>query len=146
MIPTRSNRGFTLLEVLVALAIIGLGMIGIFAQMNQTLIATALIRDKTFAQWVALDRITELRLQGEFPGVGERSDSVEMAGTEWAYTIKVSEVGIENFRRLDVRVAHADKPDRSIITVTGFISQPSSERPAAPGTWVPLDPNAELGQ
>ena len=78
----RRQAGFTLLEVLVALVIVGLGLTAVFGQLNQTLMATGLLRDKTFATWVAVDRITELRVSAEFPDVGERSDSVEMAGVE----------------------------------------------------------------
>ena len=56
------QKGFTLLEVLVALAIIGLGMVAVFSQLNQSLLAASRLRDKTLASWIALDRITELRV------------------------------------------------------------------------------------
>ena len=47
-----TDRGFTLLEVLVALVIVGLGMIAVFGQISQSLTATARLRDKTLATWV----------------------------------------------------------------------------------------------
>jgi general secretion pathway protein I len=77
-------RGFTLLEVLVALVIVGLGMIAVFEQLNQMLTTTARLRDKTFATWIAEDRITELQVNGQYPKTGERSDQIEMARAEWA--------------------------------------------------------------
>ena len=56
--------GFTLLEVLVALVIVGLGLMAVFSQLNQTIMTASMLRDRTLAHWVAVDRITELRLEG----------------------------------------------------------------------------------
>jgi len=146
--------GFTLLEVLVAMAIISLGLIGVFSSLNQMLGATALLRDKTLATWVATDRITEMRVTGEYPDAGERNDTVEMAGTEWAYTIKVSKIPDLEMRRLDVTVSFGDDRGNTIATVIGFLAAPQNA-PAGPGGatddggrqfgqgWAPLDPNAD---
>ncbi len=135
-------RGFTLLEVLVALVIIGLGMMAVFGQLNQSLIAVSTIRDKTFANWVAMNRIAELRLSGEFPKVGEQRDEVEMAGMRWRYRMKVSDVGVDGFRRIDISVSQADDPERELVTLAGFLARPSDATPANAGRWLPGDPNA----
>lgn len=135
------SRGFTLLEVLVALAIVGLGMIAVFSQLNQSLLATERLRQRTLAHWVAVDRITELRVAGEFPEVSERSDDIEMARTEWSYTVKISQTPVENFRRVDVLVSFADSPDNVIAQVTGFVARPPDTETVR-GTLFPL-PNDE---
>ncbi len=129
------NRGFTLVEVLVALAIVGLGMLAVFSQLSQSLFTTGLIRDKTLAHWVATDRLTELRLTEEFPRLGERSDSVEMAGVEWRYTLKFSDVGVPDFRRVDVTVSQAANADRVLAEVIGFIAKPPDSPLPDGGTW-----------
>ena len=135
-------RGFTLLEVLVALVIVGLGLITVFSQLNQTLITASMMRERTLAHWVAMDRIAELRVTGQLPDVGETSDDIEMAGVEWTYVLKFSDVGIENFRRVDVTVSFADTPDRVITELAGFLGEPPEA--AAPPSWSPGDPNAEF--
>lgn len=71
-----SQTGFTLLEVLVAMAILSLGMIAVFSGMNQSLSVTTRLRDKTLASWIATDRITELQISGEYPDAGTRRDQV----------------------------------------------------------------------
>jgi general secretion pathway protein I len=140
--PAHRSGGFTLLEVLVALAIVGLGLVAVFGQLNQTLIAASIMRDRTLAHWVAMNRLAELRLSGELPDVGERSDEVEMGGVEWSYELKFSEVGLENIRRVDVAVSFADSPDRVVTELIGILGQ--SPQQAAPTVWTPLDPNAEF--
>ncbi len=129
------QRGFTLLEVLVAMVIVGLGLMAVFGQMNQSLLATAALRDKTLASWVAVDRISELRINGEFPEVGQRRDEVELAGQRWSYTLKFSDVGVADFRRVDVSVAHGDQPDRVLIEVAGFLARPSAAGSHASGWY-----------
>jgi general secretion pathway protein I len=142
------QTGFTLLEVLVAMAIISLGLIGVFSSLNQMLSATSLLRDKTLATWIATDRITEMRVNGEYPDAGEHDDVIEMAGAEWLYTIKVSKIPDMSMRRLDVTVGFADDPDNTVATVIGFLPQPQATgendavRRFGEG-YEPLDPNAD---
>lgn len=137
---TRSlARGFTLLEVLVALVIVGFGLTAVFNQLSQSLLTAQIIRERTLAHWVAMDRIAELRLSGVLPDVGERTDQIEMAGIEWEYVIEFSNVGVDNFRRVDVRVSYADKPDALVTELAGFLGRPPENPEQAPA-WAPIDP------
>jgi general secretion pathway protein I len=139
------QKGFTLLEVLVALAIIGLGMVAVFSQLNQSLLAASRLRDKTLASWIALDRITELRVRKAFPKVGESSDEIEMANMNWSYTIKTVPL-TDTIRRLDVSVSFADTPGYVLTTVSGFVGQQDtlSTSSAAAG-WPLMDENLSEG-
>lgn len=133
------GRGFTLIEVLVALVIVALGLIAVFGQMSQSATAAGRLRDKTLASWVAMNKITELRLSGEYPGVGTRSDNVEMANQRWHYEIQISETEGNYLRRADVTVAFADEPNRPLATAVGFLAQPSAgQGPGPTGTGWPL--------
>ena len=126
------HRGFTLLEVLVALVIVGLGMMAVFDQLNQMLTATARLRDLTFAHWIAEDRITELQVNGEYPDIGQRSDEIEMARVDWTYTVKISQIPNIDLRRVDVSVSFADAPDNILAEVAGFVTPPQTELSANP--------------
>jgi len=130
------HRGFTLLEVLVALVIVALGLIAAFGQVNQTVMTASRLRDKTLAHWVAMNEMTRLRLQGEFPPVGDRSDEVEMARTTWRYTIKVVKTEMATFRRVDISVSFADRPDTVVTTLSGLLaSQPQAAAAQAHTEW-----------
>ncbi len=137
------DRGFTLLEVLVALAIVALGLTAAFAQLNQTLSAANRLRERSLAHWVAMDRMAELRLEAEFPAIGDRSDEIEMARVNWRYVIKVSQTPVENLRRVDISVTFADQPERAVETLVGFLRRPSTTDAAPVASWVPVDPDRQ---
>jgi general secretion pathway protein I len=113
-------RGFTLMEVLVALLIVSLGMLGVIQAVSQAASSTSYLRDKTIAHWVAMNRITELRLQSQPPPLGESSGSVEMSGREWRWSTVVERTAIDTMSKIDVSVALKEDEDSSLATVSGF--------------------------
>jgi len=117
------SRGFTLLEVMVALIIVAFSLTALTASMNQMIDAANTMRERTFASWIAQNKITEIRLANEMPEVSSTSGDIEYGNTDWEWRAVVSETGIENFRRIDVSVSlYGD--DYIILTVTGFIGEP----------------------
>jgi general secretion pathway protein I len=117
----RRARGFTLIEVLAALVIVALGMLGVIQAVTQTARNGSYLREKTLAHWIAMNVITERRLLATPPEVAETSDDVEFAGQRWRWTMNVTQTEVESLRRMDVAVRHADRPEgEALITVTGF--------------------------
>jgi len=123
----RSDRsrsgGFTLLEVMVALGIAALSLTAVTAAMSQMVDAANSMKERTYASWIAQNKIAELRLSNIVPDVSEDSGEVEYAGLEWTWSSTISETGVENLYRVDVAVSFADS-DEVIRTVTGFIGEP----------------------
>jgi general secretion pathway protein I len=115
------TRGFTLIEVLAALLIVALGMLGVIQAVTQTARNGTYLREKTLAHWVAMNVITERRLMPDPPAVAESSDEVEFAGQRWRWSMTVTQTAVESLRRMDVDVRPADKPESEpLTTVTGF--------------------------
>lgn len=135
--PRKVCKGFTLLEALVALAIVALGMTAVQTQLNRYVVTAAVTEEKTLASWVAANKLTELSVAPAWPELGRSDDEVELAQREWRMVIEVSETQVENLRRVDVRVYRADDPDRLIHTLSGLL-----EPPAPPGympvRWLPI--------
>lgn len=121
------TAGFTLVEVLVAVAIVALGLSGILLTINGMAASSTYLRDKTLANWVAQNHITELRLANNWPDVGDSTDDAEMAGQRWRIATEVVATPVEKLRRLNVSVAYAETPDEPLVTVAAFVG----EAPAA---------------
>ena len=119
----RQLRAFTLVEVMVALAIIALSLTAIASKMSRMIDTSNSMRERTYASWIAQNKITELRLANVIPEVTTTSGDLEYANSQWRWRAVVSESGIENLFRVDVEVFDEDG-DAVIRKVTGFIGEP----------------------
>ena len=123
MRSARHLRGFTLLEVMVALVIISLALAGVAGSMGQMIDTANTMRDRTYASWIAQNKVTELRLSGILPEVGETSGEEDYANTTWIWSAEVSETGVENLMKVDVSVFYPGD-DQPVRLVTGFVGEP----------------------
>jgi general secretion pathway protein I len=103
----RRARGFTLIEVLVALAIVAIGMAAVLGALSSSADTLSYLRDKTFAQWVALNHIATLRLSGQQTPVSDSSGDVDFAGRSWHWRREVVATEVPGVVRIDVSVRSA---------------------------------------
>ncbi len=101
-------RGFTLIEVLVALAIVAIGMAAVLGALTSSANTLSYLRDKTFAQWVALNQIATLRLSGQMTPTGNSDGNTDFAGRSWHWRQEVTATQIPGVVRIDVKVRPAD--------------------------------------
>ncbi len=118
-----TSSGFTLIEVMVAMAIAALGLAAVAASVSQMVDAGAAMQQRTYASWIAQNKIAEMRLANVIPDVSESSGDTIYANREWTWRATVSETGVENLYRVDVQVGLANG-DESIRTVSGFVGEP----------------------
>jgi general secretion pathway protein I len=122
--PPLASPGFTLVEVMVALAIAAIALAAVAAAVSQMVDASTSMKERTYAAWIAHNKIAELRLSNVVPEVSESSGELTYAGREWSWEAVISETGVENLFRVDVAVSALDSAV-AIRTVTGFIGEPS---------------------
>jgi general secretion pathway protein I len=139
MLNRPTTSGFTLLEAMVALAIVALGMMAVNTQLNRYVVSATYTEQKTLASWIASNALTELSVLPQWPAIGDSDDEVEFAQRQWIVRSEISETPIENLRRADVSVSLADNPDREIHTMSAFI-EPPPPRGFPPVTWLPTGP------
>lgn len=102
----RPSRGFTLLEVLIALAIVAMSVGALLGTVTSSASNVIYLKEKTLAEWVALNRLTEIRIATTMPGEGRRMGNSVMGGVRWEWEEEVTELPIEGMFRIDVR-AHS---------------------------------------
>ncbi len=135
----RGERGFTLIEVLVALVIVAFGMAALMSALSSSANTVSYMRDKTFAEWVALNQIATFRLQltqGQTPQKGHTDGDIDFAGRSWHWRQDVLATAIQGLMRLDVKVrpkeAKGGEDDGWYVTVSGL----TGDALAGPGTLV----------
>jgi general secretion pathway protein I len=132
----RKSGGFTLVEVVVALAIVAIGMLAVFKTIGETVNNVSTLRDHTFAAWIADNRISEIRISGQMPSVDETAGEVEFAGRRWHWITNVSQTQVAGLRRIDVSVRRdGDAEDTALVKLSGFVGATATEAPAELIDW-----------
>ena len=113
------KSGFTLLEVLVALAVVALGLSAAFTAMGQSSRSAEQLRVRTLASWAAADALTSLRLANELP-VGDPARQEDISDRLWWVEYRVREAGVEALRDVEVRVS-VRRNTRTLGTARGMV-------------------------
>jgi len=97
-------KGFTLLEILVALAIVAVGTAAVMQSISSTSRTLHAAEKKMLATWLASDRIAELRLAHVWPSIGGAERNVTAANQVWHYREEFSATADPDVMRVDVSV------------------------------------------
>ena len=116
-------RGFTLVEVLVALMIVAMGLAALMTAVSGTARASGYLRDKTLAQWIALNRLSEVRLNTNTLGDNHDTGEVDFANRKWHYDTRYFSTSVASMKRVVVRVWAGDSKTKGnpIAESTGFL-------------------------
>jgi general secretion pathway protein I len=126
-------KGFTLVEVLVALVVVALGLTALMLAVSGTATASGYLRDKAVAQWIALNRLTEVRLNlqqsklsatgGTGSTAGGDTGELDFAGRHWHYDTRYFDTQFASMHRVVVRVwaGPADQKGNALGEYTGFL-------------------------
>ncbi len=128
MILTVSRqRAFTLLEVLVALAIFATVAAAVLTAAASSVRNAARLEEKALAGWIADNQLVELQLQRPSPGTGRNQREVSYAGRDWQLQEAIDSTSDPAMRRVTLWVAPRDRrssdsiEERASLVLTGFI-------------------------
>jgi general secretion pathway protein I len=124
--PVRRARraaGFTLIEVMIALAVLAIALAAVMRTVGQSIDLTVDLRDRNIALWVAQNRLLTHQLQRDWPSTDTTEGKAEMGGREWRWREQVSTTPEAKLRRIEIEVQGATGEER-LARLVGFLQQP----------------------
>jgi general secretion pathway protein I len=127
MLTGRKSSGFTLIEVMIALAIFAIVSTTLIKNATQTVSQSRIIQERSMAQWIAESEMQTLRLQPRtqenFPSQGTNLISQVMGGREWQVEVDVRTTENELVRRVEITVFDEQDLDTPLANLSGFLGR-----------------------
>ncbi len=114
------QRGFTLLEVLIALLVLAVALLALSRTAANQVNNFGALRERTVAGWLATDVLTQTRLNTPFPPAGKSDGQRRFGGRDWHWELIVQTTPVDTLRRLDVRVYAGTDRSAPLAELTGF--------------------------
>lgn len=118
-IDSQSCSGFTLIEVLIALAVVAIALLALTRAASVQVQSFDALRERTLAGWVAANVLTETRLATAFPPTGRSDGRMQLASRDWRWTRDVQATQNNEIRRIEISIFLGESHEPS-ATLTGF--------------------------
>jgi general secretion pathway protein I len=117
----RRQQGFTLVEVLVALAVLAIALTAVMRTMAQAIDATATLRERNVALWVAQNRLAEHQIRRDWPAADTKDGDVEIGGEKWFWREQVSTTPDATIRRIEITIRHQAGSEDTQARLVGYL-------------------------
>src|SRR5262249_64177 len=118
----RARSGFTLVEILVALAVLAIALSAAAHAIGAAVDTAGALRERTLARWVAEDKLAELELRGEWPALDTREGDAEMGGRKFHWVQEAGVTPVAKMRRVEMSVMLPGSKV-PLAHLTGFVEQ-----------------------
>ncbi len=119
----RSKKGFTLLEILVALAVLSIALMAALKSSGQAIRISTALKERTLAQWVMVNRVAELELDKTWIELGTTRGKELMAGQTWYWVISTEKTPDPDIRKAEVSVGIEEKT-KPLVSMVTFLDRP----------------------
>jgi general secretion pathway protein I len=116
----RPLRGFTFIEILIALAILAVALAAEVRSVGAAAEGTLELKERLLATWIAQDRLAEYTARSLWPDPGSRQGGNAQGGVQFNWRETVSATGNPRYRRVEVEVFATRASDRPVATFVGY--------------------------
>ena len=117
------GRGFTLVEILVALAIVAVALAAGMRALAQSADGATSLKARTLALWIAQNRVAGAQLAAPWPSLGTRDGDAVEAGRRFRWRETISATPNGAFRRIEVAVMAPETPDYVLARLVGYLPE-----------------------
>ena len=115
------TRGFTLIEILVALAILAVALTAGMRAITQAADGATLLKQRTLALWVAQNRLAQTQLSVPWPAIGQDEGFAEQAGEQFVWRQRISYTPNPSFRKVEITVVDPANPSYALALLVGYL-------------------------
>lgn len=121
----RGEKGFTLIEIVIAVAVLGIAMAAVIKGISENLANISHLREKTFATWVAANTLKEMEINQAWSDGGRQTGESVMSGYTFYWRWQMEKTENENLRRLTVTVYSDEDRENQLTSLEGLLSNPA---------------------
>lgn len=122
-LPRKKGKGFTLIEVMVALTIIAISLSALLSTSGTQANSASYLKQKTLAHWVAVNELTQIRIAKEFPDVGDKKGETTMASNDWYWIRTTKKTEDDNARQITFTLYSDKGRTQNITSLIGYANR-----------------------
>jgi general secretion pathway protein I len=117
------KKGFTLIEVMLAMAVFSIAGIAILGTADTNARNLGHLESKIIANWVASNQLVEMSLGNTWPPKNNKKGKVELAGQEWFWQQKVLKTTDKNMRSVVMEVRLEEKEQSALTSLATYVAK-----------------------
>lgn len=123
------SKGFTLIEMLVALAVVAIALSALSSNYISYFDTTSRLKENTLARWIAENRLVQAQIETPWPALGTKQGSLRYADADWQWEQVVRPSPDQDFRQIQIQVGKKAAPGKSmspVFQLVGYAHKPGA--------------------